>query len=39
MGRGQLLVFPLVIGIPSAGNFLPGADAEAPCSCCAGLGA
>lgn len=38
-GRGGLPVFPLAIGMPSAGNFLPSADAVAPCSCRAGSGA
>ena len=38
MGRGQLLVFPLVIGTPSAENSLPSADAVAPCSCRTGSG-
>ena len=31
-------VFPLVVGTPSAGNFLPDANAIAPCSCCAAPG-
>ena len=38
-GEGGLPVFPLAIDTPSAGNFLPSADAVAPCSCRAGSGA
>ena len=34
-----LPVLPLTIGAPSVGNFLPSADAVAPCSCRAGSGA
>ena len=37
-GLGLAAGFPLVIGAPSAGSFLPGADAMAPCSCRAGSG-
>ena len=39
MGWDGLPVVPLAIGMPSAGDSLPGADAVAPCSCRAGSGA